>query len=213
METTESENLDPAGHWVFGYGSLMWRPGFPSVERVSARLHGRRRGFCIYSVHHRGTPERKGLVLGLIAGGSVKGCAYRVAEKDWPAVHAYLVEREQPTETYIEAWPEVTLAGGRRARALTFLSDTAHPQWAGALALEAQAELIAGASGLSGRNIDYLRDLVEHLREEGVRDHGMDQLLAMVEAREQAARDRRAGDRGEITAEEMLAGRRRSDQV
>ncbi|MDB5438467.1 MAG: cation transport protein [Caulobacteraceae bacterium] len=164
-------------------------------------------------MHHRGTPERKGLVLGLIAGGSVRGCAYRIAEKDWPAVHAYLVEREQPTETYIEAWPEVTLTDGRKVKALTFLSDLAHPQWAGALPLEQQAELIAGASGLSGRNVDYVRDLVEHLREEGVRDHGMEQLLALVEAREQAARDRRASDRGEVTVEEMLAGRRRSDQV
>ena len=76
------------------------------------------------------------------------------------------------------------LADGRRIEALTFLSDTAHPQWAGALSLERQAELIAGATGLSGRNVDYLRDLVAHLREEGIRDRAMERLLAMVEARE-----------------------------
>jgi cation transport protein ChaC len=61
-----------------------------------------------------------------------------------------------------------------------------HPQWAGALSLERQAELIAGATGLSGRNVDYLRDLVEHLREMRVRDGAMERLLAMVEARELA---------------------------
>ena len=171
---------------MFGYGSLMWRPGFPFLERQPATLHGRRRAFCIYSVHHRGTPERRGLVLGLAPGGSVRGAAYRVADGDWPAAYAYLREREQPTETYVEARVAVRLADGRRPQVLTFLSDKSHPQWAGVLSLERQAELIAGATGLSGRNVDYLADLVMHLREEGVHDHGMEALLKLVEAREAA---------------------------
>jgi glutathione-specific gamma-glutamylcyclotransferase len=168
--------------WVFGYGSLMWRPGFPYVERRPATLHGRRRAFCIYSVHHRGTYERPGLVLGLAAGGATRGAAYRVAEADWLATYAYLREREQPTETYVEAWRDVRFAGGMARRALVFLSDRAHPQWAGRLTLERQRDLIAGATGLSGRNEDYLRDLVAHLRDEGIRDPGMERLLALVEA-------------------------------
>ncbi|MDP3632764.1 gamma-glutamylcyclotransferase [Phenylobacterium sp.] len=168
--------------WVFGYGSLMWRPGFAYVERQSATLHGRRRAFCIYSVHHRGTYERPGLVLGLAPGGAVRGAAYRVAEDDWDEVYAYLREREQPTETYVESSAHVRLADGRRVETLVFLSDTRHPQWAGALSLERQAELIAGATGLSGKNVDYLRDLVEHLRAEGVHDVIMARLLALVEA-------------------------------
>lgn len=170
--------------WVFGYGSLMWRPGFPYLERCAATLHGRRRAFCIYSVHHRGTYERPGLVLGLSPGGATRGRAYRVAEADWPGVYAYLREREQPTETYFETRRHVRLADGRRVEALVFLSDTGHPQWAGRLSLERQAELIAGASGLSGRNVDYLRDLVEHLREDGIGDRAMETLLGLVEARE-----------------------------
>ena len=170
--------------WVFGYGSLMWRPGFPYQERRAATLHGRRRSFCIYSVHHRGTYQRPGLVLGLAPGGACRGAAYRVAEGEWAEVYAYLLEREQPTETYIEARRAVRLAGGARGEALVFLSDVRHPQWAGALSLERQAELIAGATGLSGRNVDYLRDLVEHLREMRVRDAGMERLLRLVEHRE-----------------------------
>lgn len=180
MVATEPER------WVFGYGSLMWRPGFPFLDRQPATLHGRRRAFCIYSVHHRGTYERPGLVLGLAPGGAVRGAAYMIAETDWPQVHAYLMEREQPTETYIEARRTVRLAGGRAVESLVFLSDVSHPQWAGRLSLEAQADLIAGATGLSGRNVDYLRDLVEHLRAEGVRDEGMDRLLELVETREAA---------------------------
>jgi cation transport protein ChaC len=172
--------------WVFGYGSLMWRPGFVYAERRRAVLHGRRRAFCIYSVHHRGTPARKGLVLGLAAGGSVVGVAYRAVEADWAETYAYLKEREQPTETYIEARVSVRLDDGGTLDALTFLSDRRHPQWAGVLALEVQAGLIAGASGLSGRNVDYLRDLVAHLHAEGMRDRGMERLLEKVEALESA---------------------------
>jgi len=171
-------------HWVFGYGSLMWRPGFAYAERVPATLPGRRRAFCIYSVHHRGTYERPGLVLGLAPGGSARGTAYRIADAEWPQTYAYLIEREQPTETYIEARRVLRLADGRRVEALVFLSDVHHPQWAGALSRERQAELIAGASGLSGRNVDYLRDLVEHLRAEGVCGRWMETLLEMVESRE-----------------------------
>lgn len=166
--------------WVFGYGSLMWRPGFPFAERRAATLHGRRRAFCIYSVHHRGTYQRPGLVLGLAPGGATRGAAYRVDEADWAQAYAYLLEREQPTETYIEARRHVRLEDGRRVEAVTFLSDVNHPQWAGALSLERQAQLIRGATGLSGRNVDYLADLVDHLREMGVRDRAMERLLGLV---------------------------------
>ena len=173
-----------ADPWVFGYGSLMWRPGFDYVERRAGRLHGRRRAFCIYSVHHRGTYERPGLVLGLAPGGSVRGAAYRVERAAGPDVYAYLREREQPTETYFESCAPVSLDDGRHVQALIFLSDRNHPQWAGNLTLEQQADLIAGSTGLSGRNIDYLRDLVMHLREDGIVDQGLEALLTMVEARE-----------------------------
>jgi cation transport protein ChaC len=172
------------GRWVFGYGSLMWRPGFAFVDRRPALHQGRRRAFCIYSVHHRGTPERPGLVLGLAPGGAVRGVAYEVASADWDETYAYLKVREQPTETYVERHARVRLDDGRHVEALTFLSDRRHPQWAGDLTLEAQADLIAGATGLSGRNIDYLADLVAHLREEHVADPTLERLLKMVEARE-----------------------------
>ena len=171
-------------HWVFGFGSLMWRPGFDFVERLQAVHHGRRRAFCIYSVHHRGTPERPGLVLGLAPGGAVRGVAYRIAAKSWDQTYAYLLQREQPTETYVEA--TITLRHEKSAPfpALAFLSDRQHPQWAGNLSLNAQADLIAGARGLSGPNTDYLRDLVAHLREGGIRDQAMERLLSLVAIQE-----------------------------
>jgi cation transport protein ChaC len=189
----DMSDLDAAGHaahaaqdahapqrWVYGYGSLMWRPGFAYAHRLPAVLHGRRRAFCIYSVHHRGTPERPGLVLGLARGGAVRGAAYEIAPENWGAVLDYLREREQPTETYVESRVAVRLCDGRRVQAVTFLSDTDHPQWAGELSVEAQARLIARSHGLSGANVDYLADLVDHLRAEGVRDRTMERLLVRV---------------------------------
>jgi cation transport protein ChaC len=175
-----------AVRWVFGYGSLMWRPEFPYVEREGATLHGRRRAFCIYSVHHRGTSARPGLVLGLAPGGAVRGIAYRISDADWAQVYAYLREREQPTETYVEGRAAVRLADGRRVESMVFLSDRSHPQWAGLLDIDAQARLIAGAQGLSGRNIDYLRDLIAHLHQQGMHDRGMERLLGRVEDLERA---------------------------
>ena len=176
-------------HWVFGYGSLMWRPGFPYLERKPAVLHGWRRAFCVHSVVHRGTFARPGLVLGLVQGGHVRGAAFRVAPEHWAETYAYLLDRENPSETYVDAQMEVSLSCGAPVHALAFLSDVQHPQWAGELDLLAQARLIAGAQGRSGRNVDYLRGLVAHLIEEGAPDRAMEQLLAQVEAmpREAAA--------------------------
>ena len=126
-------------------------------------------------------------MLGLAPGGSVRGVAYRVGAADWPQAHAYLLEREQPTETYFETTATTRLADGRRVSAMTFLSDQSHPQWAGVLSLEEQARLIAGATGLSGTNIDYLRDLIGHLRADGAPDLTMERLMTRVSVLEALA--------------------------
>ena len=99
-------------------------------------------------MHHRGTYERPGLVLGLAPGGSTRGMAYRIAAADWARVYANLLEREQPTETYIEARRPVRLADGRRALCLVFLSDVHHPQWAGPLSLARQDCRLLSSAGL-----------------------------------------------------------------
>ncbi len=88
--------------WVFGYGSLIWNPGFAFVEQVPARLIGEHRSLCIYSLVHRGTPEKPGLVLGLDRGGACQGIAFRVAPEHRDATVAYLREREQVTSVYRE---------------------------------------------------------------------------------------------------------------
>lgn len=170
--------------WVFGYGSLMWRPGFDVVERASARLDGYHRCFCIISTHHRGSPDRPGLVLGLDRGGSCLGVAYRVAATEAPAVHAYLRKRELVNGVYRESRLPVTLGGAepRHVSALAYIMERAHPSYAGVQPLARQAEMIRGARGLSGDNLDYLVNTVTHLREVGIRERELERLVALAGA-------------------------------
>ncbi|WP_428698690.1 gamma-glutamylcyclotransferase [Stappia sp.] len=164
--------------WVFGYGSLMWRPGFEFEEAVPALLNGAHRSLCIYSWVHRGTETRPGLVLGLDRGGACRGMAFRVAGRNRDSVVAYLREREQATMVYLEAHRRVRLAGGpaEPVTALTYLVDRAHPQYAGVLSLERQLELVRGGVGQSGANPDYVLNTVDHLSELGIRDRGLEEL-------------------------------------
>ena len=164
--------------WVFGYGSLIWRPGFAFEEAVPGLLRGSHRSLCIYSWVHRGTETRPGLVLGLDRGGACRGMAFRVAEKNRDQVIAYLREREQATMVYREVERPVRLSGGSRetVTALTYVADRKHPQYAGVLSLERQVEIVRGAAGQSGPNPDYVINTVNHLHQLGIRDVGLEAL-------------------------------------
>ena len=144
--------------WVFGYGSLMWRPGFEFIERVPARLIGEHRALCVYSFVHRGTPEKPGLVLGLDRGGACRGIAFRVAEKNRAATIAYLREREQVTSVYREVKRSVWLENEARQRvsALVYVVDRGHVQYAGRLSPAEQLRHVLQGHGQSGVNRDYV---------------------------------------------------------
>lgn len=158
--------------WIFGYGSLMWRPGFAYEERSGAMLKGLHRSLCVYSHVHRGTPERPGLVMGLDRGGSCRGVAFRVREENWEATVDYLRQREQVTMVYKETRRLIRLegGGGRTALAMTFVVDRRHPQYAGKLPLEAQLSYVLQGEGRSGRNPDYVLSTADHLTELGLHD-------------------------------------------
>jgi len=166
--------------WVFAYGSLMWQPGFAYSERVPAALIGVHRSLCIYSFHHRGTPEQPGLVLGLDEGGACRGIAFRVPGEKRNETVAYLRAREQVTEVYVETTKTISLldGSGRECEALCFVADRGHPQYAGRLSLERQASLVRGATGLAGSNLDYVLNTVRHLEEAGIDDV---ELVALAE--------------------------------
>ena len=163
---------DGKDFWVFGYGSLMWRPGFDFVERVPARLIGLHRALCVYSFVHRGTPERPGLVLGLDRGGMCRGIAYRVAAAARAKTLAYLREREQVTTVYLEAMRRIELEEGarRQVNALCFIVDRSHAQYAGRLTLAECLHHVREGHGRSGANRDYVLETVHALEALGYRD-------------------------------------------
>jgi len=175
--------------WVFGYGSLIWRPGFVHLEMVPALLTGAHRALCVYSFVHRGTPERPGLVLGLDRGGACRGMAFRVAAAKRAETIAYLRAREQVTHVYREVTRPVWLHNDpeRSVRALCYLVDRGHPQYAGRLSLEKQLHFVRQGHGQSGANRDYVLDAVKALEALGLRDTDLHLLANRLKGTHEAA--------------------------
>lgn len=194
--------------WVFGYGSLMWSPGFPLAASSPALLHGYHRALCIYSHRHRGTPSKPGLVLGLRRGGSCWGMAFHVRAPHARDALTALWKREMRNYAYTPRLVPISLrsttaaasaksdrlidsdAAVCRVRALTFVADSAHRQYVRELSLEQTARLVARGRGERGHNIEYLDQTLTHMHALGIRDHHLQHTL----------------ERARI----LLAGRRRS---
>ena len=168
------------GLWVFGYGSLMWRPGFTYARRSKALLRGWRRSLCIYSHVHRGSPERPGLVLGLDRGGACQGVAFEVDAALREPTIRYLREREQVTSVYLERVAPVTLESGDRVLAVTYVADRLHDQYAGRLDRDAMLEHVRAGQGQFGGNTEYVLETYDHLREIGVHDRDLEWLSAKL---------------------------------
>ncbi|HYD99253.1 MAG TPA: gamma-glutamylcyclotransferase [Alphaproteobacteria bacterium] len=174
----------PAGEplWVFGYGSLMWNPGFPHSRAEPAVVRGYHRGFCIHSHHYRGTPERPGLVLGLDRGGTCRGIAFHVEPADVPEAAEYLWRREMIDYVYIPTMVSIRRTCGSTHRAYAFVVNREHGSYVGDLPEAEAAAIIRRSAGVAGTNRDYLANTVRHLDELGLGDKALARLLALVEA-------------------------------
>lgn len=176
IKTAEHDDKDL---WVFAYGSLMWRPGFSYLERVPARLIGLHRALCVFSFVHRGTPQRPGLVLGLDRGGTCRGIAYRVAAAARAETLRYLRGREQVTTVYLETTRQIELEDNMRhhVRAVCYVVDRSHVQYAGRLTLAESLHHVRQGHGQSGANRDYVLETVRALEALGYRESDL-HLLA-----------------------------------
>ncbi len=180
-------NAPDADLWVFGYGSLMWRPGFDFDGVETARLRGFHRSLCIFSHVHRGTPECPGLVLGLDRGGSCVGRAFRVPAALRAETVDYLRAREQATSVYLERLLWLRLGDGVPVQGLVYVADRRHPQYAGALAPDEQLRLIRQGHGISGPNGDYVCSTVAALGDLGIRDRRLGWLAGELAPGAEAA--------------------------
>jgi cation transport protein ChaC len=170
--------------WVFGYGSLLWNPGFEVAEAVIGTLPGYARSFCMRSIHHRGTEAKPGLVLALDEHpeSACEGMALRVAPGQEAQTLAYLRERELISSAYVEKTLTVHLSDGRDVAAVVYVIDESHVQYCGGLPLEEQAQIIAHAVGGRGPNTEYLYNTADHLTEIGLHDPALEWLNARVRA-------------------------------
>ncbi len=182
--------------WIFGYGSLMWKPGFEFAERRTARLDGFKRCFGMYSEHYRGTSSRPGLVLGLdwAPQSSCTGVAFRICPTHEMQVRDYVTERELVSYAYFETRYPVTLlcegdGQGENVHALCYVLDRSHRQYAGGMTQEQQAEMIAQARGLMGPNHEYLSNTLAKLAELGVEDPELSLLAGKVASVRSAQQD------------------------
>lgn len=183
----EGPSREPVDLWVFGYGSLMWNPGFAFAEQRPARLVGHHRAFCIYSTFHRGSHEKPGLVLGLDRGGSCLGQAYRVAPEHRREVLFYLRQREQVSGVYREARVSLELADDSGTAYSTgttpgtaFVVEPRHPNYTGTMTISEQARLIRAARGRSGPNVEYLVNTWRQLNTAGIRDRNLERIVCAV---------------------------------
>lgn len=158
--------------WVFGYGSLLWNPGFEVAEQRIATVHGFARSFCMRSIHHRGSQEDPGLVLALdeVTGATCTGVALRVHDGKEDQTLAYLRERELISSAYHEVSIDVRTQAGETLEALAYVINKDHVQYCGGLPLEEQAQIIASAVGQRGPNTEYLYNTASHLSEIGLHD-------------------------------------------
>lgn len=173
------------GFWVFGYGSLLWNPEFEFIDHVPATLTGFSRSFCMWSIHHRGSVEKPGLVLALDAqlDATCRGVAFRVGPDTAMQCLADLRERELVSSAYVEHHVPLRLDDGRDVTALAYVIDPDHVQYTGPLSLDQQAEIIAAAKGGRGPNSAYLFSTAQHLTELGMEDYDLTELAAKVRAR------------------------------
>src|SRR3954451_22405090 len=180
--TLSEKDFSKGDLWVFGYGSLMWRPGFDFVEQVPARLIGAHRALCVYSFDPRGTPEKLRLVPGPARGGACRGIAFRVRGDGRHTTLDYLRSREQTTHVYREVMRSVWLENAARDRvsALAYVVDRGHVQYAVRLSLAEQLHFVQQGHGRSGNNRDYVLATVKSIEAQGFRDPQLHQLAAML---------------------------------
>jgi cation transport protein ChaC len=166
--------------WVFGYASLIWRPEFPVHERRPALVRGWHRAFRLRSVINRGTPERPGLVFGLLPGGACRGEVFRIAAARAEEELQRLWQREMPLPVYTPRWLPCRTAHGV-VPALAFTLGRVSPACTPRLADAQMLEILRAAEGRCGRTLDYPALTANALRERGIRDREIERLMALAE--------------------------------
>ncbi len=164
--------------WVFGYGSLIWRPDFDAAERLPAKVHGWHRALKMWSRINRGSPECPGLVFAMLSGGSCQGVAFRIPRADGHAVLQKLWDREMITGVYDPRWLTCHTARGK-VKGLAFTLSRQSPNYTGELSEEQYRKVFSAACGRYGTTFDYASQTFESLLGHGIVDKSLGRLLSL----------------------------------
>lgn len=168
--------------WVFGYGSLIWKPEFDFIEQRPALLPGHHRALCLWSRINRGTPELPGLVFGLETGGECHGMTFRVAAERVLPIFEALWRREMATGAYHPSWIDCQTPQGA-VKALAFVIDRAGPAYVPEPSEDALIEIILRASGIYGSCLEYVTQTADALESVGIHDARLSALVARLKNR------------------------------
>jgi cation transport regulator ChaC len=186
MSAADPEDAPEPADWIFGYGSLIWRPDFPHVEARDGWIEGWTRRFWQGSTDHRGVPEAPGRVVTLVRepGARCWGRAFRIDPAVRGETLARLDHRERGGFERDEVVVHAPAGRGRIAlRALVYVATAANPNYLGPASLEEIAQQVAGARGPSGPNREYVLELARALRAMRARDDHVFDLAERVAGR------------------------------
>lgn len=173
--------------WIFGYGSLIWKPGFRFEEKRPGFIHGWSRRFYQGSPDHRGVPEKPGRVVTLLEDRLARtgGMAFRVEGAEAEQVLRELDHREKggyerhhvPIWGYNEAEAEIPVVES----ALVYVATEDNPHYLGPASPEAIALQVANCRGPSGPNSEYVLRLAQALKELNMVDEHVFAIAAALE--------------------------------
>ena len=169
-------------NWIFGYGSLIWRPAFTYERARKAAVRGWCRRFWQAAPDHRGVPEAPGRVVTLVADDDAIcwGLAFCAPLERWQTIVTELDYRERNGYTRMPV--ELEFEDGERTTAITYVAGPDNPSFVGPAPLPAMIQQIAHAVGPSGSNREYLTRLAERLHELEIHDDEVHGLHAALRA-------------------------------
>ncbi|MCX5563953.1 gamma-glutamylcyclotransferase [Alcaligenes phenolicus] len=167
--------------WVYGYGSLIWRPDFEFAEQRQALLRGYHRALCLWSRINRGTPEQPGLVFGLDVGGSCRGMAFRIPAESVPKVFDALWLREMPSGAYIPRWLRCRTSQGD-IRALVFTMNRKTDAYVPRMPDEQLRQVVYSAQGTNGPCIEYVMETASALQRSKILDKRLQSVVQLLQS-------------------------------
>ena len=177
------EAVNPNNIWIFGFGSLMWNPGFKPREKRRVLLRGFERKFHIWSTSGRGSEERPGLGLCLEPArrGTCRGIAYRISSETRDQDLKYLWDREMMSGIYQPRWVTVERDDGSDLRTLTWVVNENHVRYAGPRSVGEMARIMADSKGKHGSCRDYLINTIREMANLGDHDPTLNEVLALID--------------------------------